>query len=220
MKIRLSNNYLWTLAAITVADVAILFIRNAAVGDQYYNFLLWNLFLGLTPLIITLILHYFSGRIGKAGTITGACVWLLFYPNAPYMVSDLIHVSEISGVVLYDTMIIFLFAMLSLFYGFFSIKILQVLFKGICSQSVGRILLAGAIILSSFGFYLGRILRLNSWDLFTHPMTVMGDIFDHLFPVTKNPVTYVVVILFSFIQFSLLACMKQLEAPDNTVIKT
>jgi len=65
--------------------------------------------------------------------------------------------------------------------------------------------------LSSTGIYLGRILRLNSWDFFTHPIKTLQVIFNHLFPVTKNPSTYLVIFLFSIIQFILLIMMKDFD---------
>ena len=212
----LKQNYLGTLAVITGINVLVLLVRNLVVENHFYNFLLWNLFLGFVPLIIAWLLSYFSNKAGKILLVLGSLVWLLFYPNAPYMISDLIHVNKDSPIVLYDTMIIFSFAMLSLFYGFYSLKLIHGLYKKISNTTMAHTVITVTILLSSFGFYLGRILRLNSWDIFTKPLEVLQMVLEHLFPVHKNPVTYVVVFLFSAVQIMLLNMIRDLDEVEST----
>ena len=211
MQNKLPRNYLVVLALFTAFSLLCLVIRNFAEGNTIYNFLLWNLFLALVPLAMALILHFFVGKLNKVIIIVGSFLWLLFYPNAPYMISDLIHVNNTNAMVLYDTLIIFSFSMLALFYGFYSIKIIHFCYRQITNKRTAHFVIAASIILSSAGIYLGRILRLNSWDLFTHPLQTMGTILDHLWPINKNPSTYVIILLFSFIQFFLLIMMKDLD---------
>ncbi len=218
MKHKVVNHYLRVLVYITIVDSLILLVRNLVVGSNHFNFLFWNLFLAIIPMGVALLLHYFYGKWGKLAIILGSCLWLLFYPNAPYMISDTIHVDEncppaFQNLQIYDALIIFLLAILALLYGFFSLKIMKNIFSCMFGRKWSLFIINFCVVLSSFGIYLGRILRLNSWDLFTHPMVVLKSIFDHLFPISKNPTTYVIIFLFSFIQFSLLLLMKDLEEP-------
>ena len=211
MQNKLPRNYLIILALFTAFCLVCLFIRNSVEGNTTYNFLLWNLFLAFLPLLFAWIISFFVGKLNKVIIIIGSLVWLLFYPNAPYMISDLIHVNSTSSMVLYDTLIIFSFSMLALFYGFYSIKIVHFCYRQITSKRTAHLVIVASILLSSAGIYLGRILRLNSWDLFTHPIQTMTTIFDHLWPVNKNPTTYVIILLFSFIQFLLLVLIKDMD---------
>jgi len=211
MKPKIPRNYLIALTFVTAFNLVILAIRDLVEQNSTYNFLLWNLLLALAPLLVAWVAYAFAGKWNKVLVILLTFLWLLFYPNAPYMISDLIHVNSQSSVVLYDTLILFSFAMLALFYGFYSLKIIHLLYKFIASAAIANTVLWVSIILSSAGIYLGRILRLNSWDFFTHPVQVMETVFDHLFPVTKNPATYIVIILFSVIQFILLVMMKDFD---------
>jgi len=71
-----------------------------------------------------------------------------------------------------------------------------------------RLLLIATLVLSSFWIYLGRVLRLNSWDFFTDFWHTVTQIVSHLFPVNKNPVTYLMIILFTIIQSLLFVLMK------------
>ncbi len=188
----------------TVCCVALLLIRNIIVGNKDYNFLLWNLFLAIIPFIIAFLLESNYKKFNKLTLLLGGFFWLLFYPNAPYMVSDLIHVNKTSSIVLYDTLIIFSLSTLALFFGFYSLKLIYIVIKKSRNHKFALSIMCFSILLSSFGIFLGRILRLNSWDIFTKPIQTLILIFDHLFPITKNPTTYLIIILFSFVQFMVL----------------
>jgi uncharacterized membrane protein len=184
--------------------------------DSEYNYLIWNLFLGFVPFLVALLIQLFEKHAANFVLIIGSFVWLLFYPNAPYMITDLIHVHDASPTVIYDTLMIFSFSTLSLFFGFYSIKLMQkVLNKRIkvekMTTKITNTIIVFTLILSSFGIYLGRILRLNSWDVFTEPLKTMGIIFDHLFPVTKNPVTYAIIIIFTLVQGFMLFLMRDID---------
>lgn len=211
MKQKLPRNYLVALVLVTGFDLIALLIRNLYEQNSTYNFLLWNLFLAFIPLALAWFTYYVADKWNLLPVIVFSAVWLLFYPNAPYMISDLIHVNENSPIVLYEALILFSFAMLALFYGFYSLKIIHLVFRMRTGRAVANIMIGACIVLSSAGIYLGRILRLNSWDLFTHPLRVLQLIFNHLFPVTKNPATYMVIFLFSIIQFILLIMMKDFD---------
>jgi uncharacterized membrane protein len=212
---KIPKRYLFILALITVYNLLTLFIRNIAEGNSNLNFLIWNLFLAFLPLLFAWLIYQFAARMNKVLIILCTFVWLLFYPNAPYMISDLIHIQQLNPMVLYDALIIFSFAILALFFGFYSLKIIHVLYKQIAGKKVAHTVVWVSIILSSAGIYLGRILRLNSWDFFTHPLQVIITIFEHLFPIGTNVTTYIIIVLFSVIQFILLIMTKDMDMIDR-----
>jgi len=216
MKQKLPRNYLVVLVLFTAFDLLALFIRNVYARNTTYNFLIWNLFLALVPLGLAWITYYVLNKSSTLVLVLLSFTWLLFYPNAPYMISDLIHVNDTSPIVLYEALLLFSFAMLALFYGFYSLKIIHLVFKFRMGTLMANVVIWMCIILSSTGIYLGRILRLNSWDIFTHPLTLFKTIFDHLFPVTRNPSTYLVIFLFSIIQFILLIMMKDFDEVESS----
>lgn len=220
MKPKSSRQYWVMLGLMTAFCFLGLFIRNSVVNkDPSYvnlNFMLWNLFLAWIPLPLAWLSYILVNRVSKAVVIFLTFGWLLFYPNAPYMISDVIHVNkDASPLLLYDGLLIFSFAILALFYGFFSLKLVHRVYRIMAGNKTANLVLVASILLSSFGIYLGRILRLNSWDLFSRPLQVMADIFDHLFPPTQNPVTYVIVFFFSAIQFMLLQAMHNLDEGEE-----
>jgi uncharacterized membrane protein len=188
-----------------------LFIRNLVEHNNEYNFLLWNLFLGFVPFLFALLINIFHTNLKKPLIIAGVLLWLLFYPNAPYMITDFIHVHSSSSYVVYDALLIFSFSMLSLFFGFYSIKLIEKTLYTYFNTKLVNIITIIALLLSSFGIYLGRILRLNSWDIFTHFIQTMQEILNHLFPPTKNPVTYLMIFLFTIIQWLMLNLIEKIN---------
>lgn len=206
-----ASRWIQILFLSTLYCFVFLMIRNVVEQNNTYNFLVWNLFLGFLPFIIAYFLQYWIPGRNAAWWYLGLFTWLIFYPNAPYMITDLIHVDQKEADVIYDTLMIFSFSILSLFYGFFSLRIAYSLFLQKLSARGSQIALYACILLSSFGIYLGRILRLNSWDIATHPIQTAITIWEHLVPVTRNPVTYIIIILFTVIQIILLELIREMD---------
>ena len=201
---------------VTLISLGAFFLRNQLVQDHSYNFLLWNLFLGFVPLFFAWLVDRFEARFGAWFLWGGSALWLLFYPNAPYMISDFIHVNQQDPNVLYDALMIFNIAMLSIFYGLYSLRIMRDVFDARYGSKIANMIIAASIILAAFGVYLGRILRLNSWDVFTQPLKTFKLIFDHLFPFGDNPQTWLLVIIFSGLQLFLLVLVHGLNGDTKT----
>ncbi len=207
-------SYLNILIISTIVNIAFLLIRNAIIGNTIYNFLLWNLFLGIIPFVVAYCLADYYANLKKWLLWAGSGFWLLFYPNAPYMITDIIHIQTIQGsdtVLLYDSLLIFSLGMLSTFFGFYSMAFIYGVWKIETSQLIAKLIVTISILLSSFGIYLGRVLRLNSWDIFTKPLATFETIFHHLFPITANPSTYVAIVVFSWVQLMLLLLIVDMD---------
>jgi uncharacterized membrane protein len=197
-------NILKMFGVVTLINLAMLFTRNMIEGNTHYNFLIWNLFLGFVPFLVAYILLIFNAKIKIFIFLILNGIWLLFYPNAPYMMTDLIHVQSQSSTVIYDTLIIYSISTHSLFFGFYSLRWIVELWEQRYSRRIAILVLIISIVLSGLGNYLGRILRLNSWDIFTHPGKVFLDVWHHLWPISSNHVTYYILALFTIIQLLIL----------------
>jgi uncharacterized membrane protein len=55
--------------------------------------------------------------------------------------------------------------------------------------------------LSSFGIYLGRFLRWNSWDILSNPLPLFSDIIDRVTNPEDHPRTLALVVLYSAFSF-------------------
>lgn len=211
----------------TAINLLILLIRNLIVGEQYYNFIKSNLFIGSFPVIfIAFMLDRYQDKINSLLFWLGTALWVLFYPNAPYMISDLIHNSQDPlntadpQLVIFDTLILFSFAMLSVFYGFLSIKIMFNLFRKRYSARFAHSAILVTIILSCLGFYMGRELLsaiklgngyLYSWEIFLEPIKIIKIVWHALWPIGQHWSAYLMMILFGIIQYMLLVMFKDVS---------
>ncbi len=186
---------------------ALLLMRIVYADNLRYVFLLWNLFLAWIPfqLGIAITLNKPAGKWIKY--ILLAC-WLLFFPDALYIITDLIHL-ENSGdkvPVWFDAILLFTSSLAGLLMAFVSLYQVEVfLRKNLPAKHINTILVA-ALFLGSFGVYLGRFLRWNSWDIVANPVSLFFGIGSRL----TNPllhyrawaVTVLLTCLFSLLYFS------------------
>jgi uncharacterized membrane protein len=220
----------------TFINLIILAIRNIAVGDHFYNFIKSNLFIGSFPVIlIAFLLDHFDDKINKVMFWIGTALWVLFYPNAPYMISDLIHNSQDPlstahpDLIKFDTLILFSFAMLSVFYGFLSIKIMFNLFRKRYSVRFAHIAIIITVILSCLGFYMGRELLsaiklgngyLYSWEIFLEPLQIIKIVWHALWPIGTHWTAYAMMALFGFIQYMMLVMFKDVSDVEQAGLIT
>lgn len=138
--------------------------------------LVWNLVLAWIPFVVALILYDAARRRASAGALVAlGTAWLLFLPNAPYIVTDVKWLGEYAGgTIPYDTALIGTAATIGLVLGFVSLFLVQVVVTGRYGRLAGWGVAWAALALSGVGVYLGRFERWNSWDVVTEPTTVAG----------------------------------------------
>ena len=171
-----------TLALIfaSVVSVALVLIRMGLAKNISYGLLIWNLFLAWMPLVFAMLARdQFERRTATARgqgqrhwkflALSGA--WLLFLPNAHYIFTDMIHLwIKFRGHFWIDLTLILLCAVTGLVLGFVSLYLMQSLVAKIYGRLASWLFVVIAAGLSSFGVYLGRFLRFNSWDVVFKPL--------------------------------------------------
>ena len=156
----------------STASVVLVVARIVSTGNIRYGSLIWNLFLAWLPLVFALFACDHFQKDAKPGLrfagLAGA--WLLFFPNAPYIFTDLIHLTtRFYGQFWVDLVLILTCALTGLVIGFLSLYLMQTIVTRMFGRTAGWIFTAAATGLGSFGIYLGRFLRFNSWDVLTQP---------------------------------------------------
>lgn len=178
------------LFASAALGVAMVFVRIHFSGTLSYTFLFWNLFLAVIPFGISSLLVRLYQPTGKTSAFVFyplAGLWLLFFPNAPYILTDLIHLRPVMVPLWYDLLLLLSFAWTSLMFGFVSLSDMQQLVRQRFNTATGWLFVCAALLLGSFGVYLGRFLRWNSWDVLTEPRQLAWDIVERL----VNPLEHV-----------------------------
>ena len=211
------RNQLLLLTAIgSLFCLGLLYARIYATGAEQYLFLRWNLFLAVLPLVISsMLLKIEAGRKGILATILIG-LWLAFFPNAPYILTDLFHLRPRQGVPLwFDLALLLSFAGNGLLMGFLSLRDVQVVIEKWFGRAVGWLASFGSLALASFGIYLGRYLRWNSWDVLVEPQLLLADIADRLIDPFAHPRTYGVTILFTVLLAIAYLTMVQLSRVNS-----
>lgn len=150
--------------------------RRAYTGEHDYRFFVWNLFLAWMPLGFATVAHWLyvaknvDGR--RAMLAVALTLWLLFFPNAPYLLSDLKHLAvwRPEAPLWFDAILVGSFVLTGILTGFASLTLVHDLARRRFGVPGGWTVVALASVASGFGIYLGRFVRLNSWDVFTNPL--------------------------------------------------
>ncbi len=103
--------------------------------------------------------------------------WLLFFPNAPYIVTDVIHLRESPDSPLwFDALILMSMGIAGLVVGFVSLRMVQLIISASFNWALGWVVSLSVLVLSGFGIYLGRFARYNSWDILSSPRSLLYDV--------------------------------------------
>jgi uncharacterized membrane protein len=156
--------------------VSMIAVRIDRTGSGYYRFLIFNLILAGVPWFLSTVLRIATHwQLPWLFQLPLFVLWLLFLPNAPYILTDILHLTRASHApAWYDLALLLSCAGTGLLMGYLSLIDVQ----GIMARRFGAtsawIFALVSLVLSGFAIYLGRFLRWNSWDVLIEPTRVVG----------------------------------------------
>ena len=173
------------LFAGTLLSVSLLVFRVYLTDSLKFVFLVWNLFLAWIPWIVAV---YLTKRDWPTWVLlAGGALWLLFFPNSPYIITDLFHLRPRNGIPQwFDLVLIMSFAWTGLLFGLGSLYRIQYHLLDRLGKRWSIAITGVILLLTSYGIYLGRFLRWNSWDLFTRPQELFMDVVDPVLSPGRN----------------------------------
>jgi uncharacterized membrane protein len=188
-----------SLLGLTLLVYAMVGVRVVYSGNEHYVALVWNLFLAWIPFALALAVYGgFRRGTRRVALVVGGALWLLFFPNAPYIVTDLGYLGEWTGAPLwYDVVLASAAAWAGLALGFVSLYLMHAVVRSLFGAINAWFFVLGALALSSFGIYLGRFERWNSWDLFVRPRALLGDIWTAAMNPGEQVLAVAVTVLFT-----------------------
>jgi uncharacterized membrane protein len=160
---------------------------------------LWNLFLAWIPFALALLIYDGHRRGARPVQLLGlGLLWLLFLPNAPYIVTDFKYLADMTGkTFLFEGLLIGTAASSGLLLGFMSLYLIQAIVRRAAGARYAWLFVFVALGLSSVGVYLGRVLRWNSWDVFVRPGSLFGELAGALVDPLAHPRPIAITILFT-----------------------
>jgi uncharacterized membrane protein len=199
MRIKKMND-LQQLVSISLGFTLVLLAARVFYTDTImYFFYPWNLFLALVPV-------FFSGLLLKQKTLNYKSIlllglWLLFLPNAPYLVTDIFHFEERAPVPFwFDLMLVVSGAWNGILLCMISLLRVERFLKTVCTPKLTGKIMPLIIFLCGYGVYIGRYLRYNSWDVVTEPVGILRMSTHHI----HHPFQNLNVWLFTFVFASFL----------------
>ena len=169
-------------------------------GSTIYAFLGWNLFLAAVPLFASIGLQRAAARgRGILIQVLFFSLWLLFLPNAPYIITDLVHLSPRPPIPeWYDLVLLLSCAQTGLVLGYVSLVQVQSVVQSRLNATAGWVVALGSQLLCGYGIYLGRFQRWHSWAVVNDPAGLFSTVTAHLVDPLAHPRAMGVTLVFGF----------------------
>jgi len=196
MKLKKLNDTQKLISVSLMFTLSLLAVRVLYTGDINYSFYPWNLFLALVPL-------FFSGLLKKQNFFTYKTVlllslWLLFLPNAPYLVTDIFHFEERPPVPMwFDLLLVFSGAWNGILICMISLYRVEKYLRVLMNSKFANGLMFLLLIPCGYGIYIGRYLRYNSWDVVTKPVSILRTSTHHIHYPFQNMNVWLFTFLFA-----------------------
>lgn len=211
----------YALLFASVLVCALFAVRVERTGSWHYRWLVWNLFLAWVPFGASLLTEWLRVRRPERPwrLLAPALLWLAFLPNAPYIVTDLMHLGHRADPWLYwyDVIMVVAVAWTGCVLGAVSLGIMQGIVAHYLGRGTGWLFVLVSAGLCGFGIYVGRFHRWNSWDLLFNPMLLLRDLATVFLHPLQHPRPWALCALFaSFVlvgYLTLVATRSALPAP-------
>jgi uncharacterized membrane protein len=188
-----------TLVGLSGVVAGLVAFRVAYSGSLEDVPFLWNLFLAWIPFALALLIYDRHRRGARLAQVLAlGLFWLLFFPNAPYIVTDFRYLTDMTGKAFwFEGLLIGTAAVTGLLLGFISLYLIQAIVRRVAGARYAWFFVFVALALSSVGVYLGRVLRWNSWDVFVRPGALLGELAGALVDPLAHPRPIATTILFT-----------------------
>lgn len=211
--------FLAAMGALTGFAMFLLIARMIWTSNIWYAFLSWNLLLAWLPFLFAQLASKFEQENPRKdwGVWASLGAWLLFFPNAPYIFTDFVHFKNAITSVpwWYDLGMLLTFSATGLMLGLASLKITHRIVADRLGARLGWLFVWSSTLLCGFGIYIGRFMRLNSWDAFSDPFQLLILIGHRVFDPFGHPRTWVVTIMFGVLMGMLYFALHALTARDR-----
>ena len=209
------------LTGASVICVSLVVARMAYSHTRGYTNLVWNLFLAWIPFVLAYLAYMLSWRRALMYFLIPlfAFMWLIFFPNAPYILTDLQHLTQepVRVPVWYDVIVLIWFSWTGMLLGLVSLNLMQQIIRRQMGRLAGWVFVLFVSGITGIGLYLGRFVRLNSWDLLQNPDDIVSSIPQWLSDPSRRSVGFILLytLFFIFVYLTLYAFGHILREDDR-----
>jgi uncharacterized membrane protein len=202
------------------AFILVMIIARMMYSGKYaFVFLVWNLFLAWLPFLISAGFKKMQYK-QKWQQVLAFFIWLLFFPNALYIVTDLIHLDlETTVPKWFDAILLFTSCITGLLMAFVSLIRVEKYLSYHFSNRVVNAQVIFILFAASFGVYLGRFLRWNSWDIVGNPFALLFSIVQRFIFPLQHLQTWGVTVMLTILFYLLYLTIKKLPGYLNQAMQ-
>lgn len=212
-----------SLALATMFCAALLICRMGYTGNARFIFLGFNLVLAWIPMAVSMLMLPMQNKWQhKLLFWPMFATWLAFFPNSPYIITDLLHLKHRADAPFwFDCLMISSFAWVGLLLGLLSLRNIHLLLGRLYNKTFALVTVLISSLLCGYGIYLGRFLRWNSWDIINNPTELMSDVlvrFIHPFTYPRAHLMAIVgagLIITSYMVIQQLSEQEKISNPKN-----
>jgi len=205
-------------------------LQNALEAfNRHSGWIIWNLFLAFIPLALSFFLYRRRSTRRSLFWWVAFLVFFAFLPNAPYLLTDIIHLIRAtrSGYSAFVITLVFIPLHLFAIIAGFQAYVISVINQSYYLKRIGleKYILWSELIthaLAAIGVYLGRFRRFNSWDFVTDPGNILISTADDLtskWPLLVIFISFIVLTVLYWIvkqiNLGLMLRFKELQASGN-----
>lgn len=193
-----------SIITLTMLAIVLNVFRILIWGKLSFTWILWNIILAFVPFLISSLMLIFlkEGKLNKVLFVIGIFLWIIFIPNSPYIITDFIHLGTTRSIpIIYDILLIFSSATVGLILCFHSLFHIEQIIKIKHKKNIATFIMVVFMMMISFGVYLGRFLRFNSWDIFIDHNSLVNNIWK----ITRDASNHTEVYLYTFLFFTFLS---------------
>ena len=210
------------MAGASVICIFLVTARIAYSDSQRFRGLLWNLLLAWIPFLLSYAASALSWRKLSLYLVlpAAAFLWLIFFPNAPYILTDLQYLAKAgaSAPLWYDVIVMVWFGWTGLLLGIVSLYLMHDIVQRTFGRRLGWFFVISVSVLSSFGVYLGRFVRFNSWDILNDPKEIVVTILGLAIDPSLRLVAFIVLfsVFYIFVYLTLYSFAHLVREPGNS----
>lgn len=191
------------LAAAAAISIVLYIARVILFNDFTFGYMIWNLLLAALPFCIGVVLiDRLTGRLwSEPSNLLLTVLWLGFLPNSFYIVTDLIHIAEVtSKTIVFDAVMFLSFTITGLLLGYGSVLMIHRQLRLRHRKQRADLVVAIIFLACSYAIYLGRYMRWNTWDVIINPIGLLSNILDSLvIPRDGAPMLETTLVFFAFL---------------------
>ncbi len=187
--------------------LVILTVRILYSGNRDYLFYPWNLLLAAIPYLFARKLNQNRKGIVNVLLLSG---WLLFFPNAPYLITDIFLFEKTTeSPFWFDLILVISGAWNGLIAGMVSLLFVEKFLLLSKVKKRVKALNILFIILCSYGVYVGRYWRFNSWDIVMQPKALFHASAGTIFHPHYHIQIWIFTAVFAVLMYLIYMTMKQ-----------